>query len=421
MNKNSQRQYQQGIFDPEEATMQDTTPVTCLGMNFENDDARREYFLNLLREGLEELHAKLGDVPFTTVEDAEQRMKSLEKWPMGDEERLRELAEHMRESHRKEPEKDLLQLWKDEVGFPHGKIEDILNLSDPPYYTACPNPFMEKFLYCYGKPYRPEEPYNRKPFATDVSEGKTDPIYKAHSYHTKVPHLAIVPAILHYTKPGDVVLDGFCGSGMTGVAAQWCGSAPEGFRRKIEEEFVKQGFEKPEWGERKAVLNDLSPAATFIAANYNRLFDVDEFARAGKQLLDEVEREIAWMYETLHTDGKTKGRIEYTVWSEVFTCPDCSGDLVFLEEALDKETKRVKDVFTCPHCGSKQTKKNLQRSYETSFDASLGRSIPVPRRVPVLIVYSSKGKRYEKKPGKEDLDRLAQISSMEFPSEIPTS
>ena len=29
--------------------------------------------------------------------------------------------------------------------------------------------------------------------------------------------------ILHYTEPGDVVFDGFCGTGMTGVAAQLCG------------------------------------------------------------------------------------------------------------------------------------------------------------------------------------------------------
>ena len=48
--------------------------------------------------------------------------------------------------------------------------------------------------------------YSREPFAADVSEGKNDPIYNAHSYHTKVPHLAIVPAILHYTEPGDLVL-----------------------------------------------------------------------------------------------------------------------------------------------------------------------------------------------------------------------
>jgi len=111
-------------------------PVECLGMTFESDDARRQYFLNRLREGLEELHAKLGGVPFTTVEDAVTRMKAIEKWPMGDEARLRELARRMQESHRQEPAKDLLQLWKDEVGFPHGTIEDILNLSDPPYYTV---------------------------------------------------------------------------------------------------------------------------------------------------------------------------------------------------------------------------------------------------------------------------------------------
>ena len=40
-------------------------PVECLGMTIENDEAWREHFLGLLREGLEELHARLGGVPFT--------------------------------------------------------------------------------------------------------------------------------------------------------------------------------------------------------------------------------------------------------------------------------------------------------------------------------------------------------------------
>jgi len=78
--------------------------------------------------------------------------------------------------------------------------------------------------------------YHREPFASDVSEGKNNPIYNAHSYHTKVPHKAVMRYILHYTDPGDVVFDGFCGTGITGVAAQLC-------------------------GDRKAVLVDLSPAA----------------------------------------------------------------------------------------------------------------------------------------------------------------
>src|SRR5204862_6966399 len=88
---------------------------------------------------------------------------------------------------------------------------------------ACPNPFLDVFLTQYGTPYDADkDDYQRKPFATDVSEGKNDPIYNAHSYHTKVPHKAIMRYLLHYTRPGDVVLDGFCGTGMTGVAAQLC-------------------------------------------------------------------------------------------------------------------------------------------------------------------------------------------------------
>ena len=75
-------------------------------------------------------------------------------------------------------------------------------MSDPPWYTACPNPFLADFVRVYGKPYDPKERYERDPFAVDTSVGKTDALYKAHGYHTKVPHLAIVPSILHYTDPG---------------------------------------------------------------------------------------------------------------------------------------------------------------------------------------------------------------------------
>src|SRR5690554_2780569 len=117
------------------------TPVECFGITFENDEARREHFLALLRQGLEELHEKLGGVPFTTIEEVVQVLKSVEHWPMGDEDRLRVLVERMREAHRKERDKDVLQLWKDQVGFLHGAIVDVLHLSAPPYYSACANPF----------------------------------------------------------------------------------------------------------------------------------------------------------------------------------------------------------------------------------------------------------------------------------------
>ncbi|GKT09452.1 DNA methylase [Desulforhabdus sp. TSK] len=342
-------------------------PVQCLGMTFPNDQERRQYFLEKLRE-------KLKDPEFRKIE-----------------------------------------------GFPIGSDEDILSLSDPPYYTACPNPFLDDFIRCCGTPYDPSVPYSRNPFAVDVSEGKTDPLYKAHSYHTKVPHLAIVPSILHYTEPGDVILDGFCGSGMTGVAAQWCGAAPAEYRFRLETEWAKQGLDKPKWGARRVVLNDLAPAATFIAANYNLPFDVQAFAKAGKKLLAEVEQELAWMYETLHTDGKTKGRIEYTVWSEVFTCPDCSDEVVFLDEALNKETKRVRGSFPCPHCSAKLTKDNLERVFESRADPITGGTWKHVKFRPSLISYNDNGERYEKMPDDADLELLDRIAQMPLPSEIPSN
>ena len=338
-------------------------PVTCLGMTFESEDARREHFLECLKDKLPEL--------------------------------------------RKRPD------------FPHGEDEDILWMSDPPYYTACPNPFLADFVAYYGRPYKRDEEYHREPYAVDVSVGKTDQLYRAHSYHTKVPHLAIVPSILHYTKPGDVVLDGFCGSGMTGVAAQWCGTAPESYRSELEQRWKHEGREAPEWGARRVVLGDLSPAATFIAANYNIPFDMGKFAEAGRKLLDDVEKEVGWMYETLHGDGKTTGRVNYTVWSEVFSCPECAGEVVFTKEALDMRSKRVRATFPCPQCAMLLKKKDLDRLYATRIDPVTGQQFVEPRRVPVLIEYVYGGKKHEKQLDDADFRLLDGVSRLPWPVEIP--
>ncbi len=176
-------------------------------------------------------------------------------------------------------------------GFPIGTDEAILALSDPPYYTAYPNPFLEEWLAENAVPYDADtDEYHREPFAADVSEGKNDPIYNAHSYHTKVPHKAIMRYILHYTEPGDVVYDGFFGIGMTGVAAQMCGNKEQveslGYR-VLEDGTILDEDGKPlsKFGARKAALNDLSPAATFIAYNYNTPVDPVVFEREAKRIL----------------------------------------------------------------------------------------------------------------------------------------
>jgi DNA modification methylase len=311
-------------------------------------------------------------------------------------------------------------------GFPIGKDEDIIALSNPPYYTACPNPFIEDFIKEHGKPYdEASDDYHREPFAADVSEGKNDPIYNAHSYHTKVPYKAIMRYILHYTEPGDIVFDGFCGTGMTGVAAQMCENPDPDFKYQLEKEMP--GIK---WGARKAILNDLSPAATFIAYNYNTPVDVAEFEKEARRILAECEKECGWMYETRHTaDGKLQyridgkpiiGRINYTVWSDVFICPTCSNEIVFWDAAVDKEKGKVNNTFFCPHCRSELTKRSCTRAQETHFDTRLNEFVTMAKQVPVLINYSVGKKRFEKKPDEYDLALIEKINNMEIPYWYPT-
>ncbi len=409
---------QDKLYDASKTDAPARGPVECLGLTFESANERRKHFLGRLRKGLEELHTRLAAVPWDGADDAVARLSAIRHWPMGSQTHLRTIVERMRSADRT---KDLLQRWKDEVGFPQGEIEDILKLSDPPWHTACPNPFLGEFARTYGKPYDSDEPYRRTPFAVDVKEGKTHAVYRAHGYHTKVPHLAIIPSLLHYTEPGDLVLDGFCGSGMTGVAAQWCESAPTHYRRELEANWAEQSLGKPKWGARQAILNDLSPLAGFIAANYTLPFDVDEFSEAGRKLLDDVDAELGWMYETLHTDERTKGRIEYTVWSEVFGCLNCGGELVFVREALDRTTGRTDPNITCPQCGSVARKENMELRLENYVDPATAEVRQRPRREPALIQYRAGGERYEKTPTSADTALLERIASMPLPASFPTN
>src|SRR5204863_1704726 len=93
-------------------------------------------------------------------------------------------------------------------------------------------------------------------------------------------------------------------------------------------------------GTRKSLLVDLSPAATFIACNYNTPVDVAFFEHEAKRILQEVEAECGWMYDIWHPHcdarNRVKGRINYTVWSDVFVFPDCGESILFRDVAVNK-------------------------------------------------------------------------------------
>ncbi len=362
-------------------------PIECLGQTFPNDEARRAHFT-------EELRKKLQDPEFRKIE-----------------------------------------------GFPIGSDEDILNLSDPPYYTACPNPWIADFIAEWEKEKfasresrvgesedprpatRDPEPYHREPFASDTGAGKTHPIYTAHSYHSKIPHLATMPCILYYTEPGDIVLDGFSGSGMTGVAAQLCGQPEAEFKAILEAEWKKNGLPAPKWGARRPILIDLSPVANFIAYNLNLDVSAQEFKKAADDFFKKIEAELGWMYETLHTDGKRKGRINYVVWSEVFTCPNCAGDVVFMDQAYDPKTGKFAGEFECPACRATLTTRSCEHKFTSYFDKSIGETVRKVTYMPVEIEYTLRGDKtkYRKKPDADDLELIKRLANEQPRDWFPTA
>lgn len=346
--------------NPQKENTTEFQTVVCLGREFASNDERREYYRA-------ELRAKL-------------------------------------------PELKLIE------GFPIGEDEDIIALSDPPYYTACPNPWLNEFIAEWEKekdstPGRKEDFQVDEPYASDVSEGKNNPIYNAHSYHTKVPHPAIMRYILHYTQPGDIVLDGFAGTGMTGVAAQLCEYPDDETKYKIEKEFSNIGLQPPKWGCRRSIISDLSPIASFISYNYNTPIQYDEVENEVQEILNNVEAELGWLYETNHVNGKV-GKINYTIWSDVFVCSNCSGDIIFWEVAIDNDKGEVRDSFHCPTCKVIHTKRSLERKWTTTYDPVLKQTLNQAKTIPVLINYSYGKKKFNKQLDIEDSNLIEKLDGM---------
>ena len=347
-------------------------PVTVLGHTFENDDERRAYFREELRKRLPEL-------------------RKIE-------------------------------------GFPIGEDDDIINLSDPPYYTACPNPWLNDFIAEWEKEKEQLEREGKRkkdfevkePYASDVSEGKNNPVYTAHTYHTKVPHPAVMRYILHYTQPGDIVFDGFAGTGMTGVAVAACANGKDAIAARINGDWQKVFGHQPKWGVRHAVIGDLSPYATNIAYFYNTPVDIARLRQEVNRIQQEMEDECAWMYTTTNSKGEPTGRISFVVWSDLMVCPSCGREYVFWHQAVDHEQECMLDEFHCPHCHALQTKKTAKTATETYYDEALQKTMTRVKQVPVIVVGKAGKEKIQREPNEYDIEVLKKIEEVKVDGFFPT-
>jgi DNA modification methylase/DNA-directed RNA polymerase subunit RPC12/RpoP len=254
-----------------------------------------------------------------------------------------------------------------------------LDLSVSPLFYLSPNPHLGDLVSPGGTlPKSVTEPYS-----SPISAGKNTYVYDAHTYHTKVPPQGIGLLIDYYTRPGDTVLDPFCGSGMTGVAA------------------VEKG--------RKAILSDLSPAAAFIAYNLITPIDAKRYLDAIHVVLESARALEHRLYDTVcRRCGRTVPML-YMVWSYGMLCSNCEQEFVLWDVARDERPRvrdsKIKTEFDCPHCGKHLKKRLLKKT----------------QRYPVQVGYKccGKGQKEDTAPlNEQDLELLAQLEQNGVPANL---
>ena len=329
--------------------------------------------------------------------------------------------EERRNYFREELRKKLPEL-KQMEGFPIGEDDDIMDLSDPPYYTACPNPWLNDFIAEWEEEKKELENQGKRnadflvkeAFPEDIKAGKNHALYNAHTYHTKVPHEITTKYLLYYTQPGDIVIDSFAGTGMTGVGASYCDTIEKSTEQLFINDFKRIGanFEK---GKRNAINIDLSSIASHISHIHNTNFNSEKFQQEYDILISKIKNNNK-LFSTLH-DGKISGDIKYTVYAQLYACNNCHNTFDYYKAAYENPST-LRSLPKCPSCGFEEKKSNLSPLYRTKIDPVNGEAINQIEYLPIKINYTIQKKRFNKEVSEIDIENADKIE-IPFPGVIP--
>lgn len=156
-----------------------------------------------------------------------------------------------------------------------------------------------------------------------VTVKRSDPVYMAHAYLTKVPVTAVIPFIEAMTAPGDIVADPFAGSGMTGVAALATG--------------------------RRARLFDVAVLGRHIGINYVRLADSSELRRHADIVIEEAREAVGGLYSVECNRCGAAAEAAKTIWSTVVECEGCKSQICYFEALRDADWSKSR--MSCAQCG----------------------------------------------------------------------
>jgi adenine-specific DNA methylase len=137
-------------------------------------------------------------------------------------------------------------------------------------------------------------------------------MYLIHKWWARKPHNVVAEYIEKYSKKGDIILDPFCGSGVTNA---------ESLRLK-----------------RKTVGFDIDPIATFITRMTITYADLKKIEKAFKIIEVKVKKDIEKLYET--------------------KCPSCGKNALALATIWDRDKNQELEIrLYCPYCDDKHRKK----------------------------------------------------------------
>lgn len=161
-----------------------------------------------------------------------------------------------------------------------------------------------------------------------IAEGHT-PIYKMHKYFARRPQNVVRMLIESYSRPGDVVLDCFCGGGVT-------------------------LFEGLSIG-RKVIAVDLNPLATFISDCQTTHVDLKEYQEIVKQVRTNLLPLIEKYYSTTCRECGSRADVR---WFELAYNVECPAYQCRKTTPLSNQNRVVQDGrgrpghYRCEHCSS---------------------------------------------------------------------
>lgn len=159
------------------------------------------------------------------------------------------------------------------------------------------------------------------------AEGHT-PQYKMHKYFARRPYNVFSHIIKHYTSKGDVVLDSFCGGGVT-------------------------VFESAAL-ERNVIGVDLNPLATFITRMQMFNGDINELRDFYRRFMITINKKYSDWYAIKFDDDE--GIAIWTEWAYTVKCPVCGEPII-----LNEQNKKSNGVYFCNNTFCSANKTGVKR------------------------------------------------------------